>query len=132
MILNYLNDFRTFSKVDLLNTSFERRVVSCGRRDMTMLTVAYHIFRTHLRINRQSVPYRTAYCQAHTEISGIILCKAVTYRQIHVNDTPYKPTTLTSVYISGIISGQFRKLYHHFPQYLFLDFVLNFRAGTKV
>jgi len=132
MILNYLNDFRTFSKVDLLNTSFERRVDSCGRRDMTKLTAAYHIFRTHLRTNRQSGPYRTAYCQAHTEISSVILCNAVMYRQIHVNHKPYKHTTVTSVCISSIISGQFTKLYHHFPQHLFIDFELNFRAGTKV
>jgi len=54
------------------------------------------------------------------------------YWQTHVNHKPYKLTTVTSVCISSIISGQFTKLYHHFPQHLFIDFELNFRAGTKV
>jgi len=65
------------------------------------LTAAYHIFRTHLRTSRASGPYRTAYCQAHTEISSIILCNAVMYRQIHESHKPFKPITLTSIGVSG-------------------------------
>jgi hypothetical protein len=68
---------------------------------MIKLTVAYHIFRTHLITSRASRPYRTAYCQAHTEISSIILCKTVMYRQIHESDKPFKPITLTCICVSG-------------------------------
>jgi len=54
------------------------------------------------------------------------------YWSINVNYKALKHITLSSVCISGTISGQFRKVYPPFPQYLFIDFILNFRAGTKI
>ena len=47
------------------NCSYDSRVVPCGWTDMTKLTVAYPVFRTHPTINRRSVLLLTASC--HTQ-----------------------------------------------------------------
>jgi hypothetical protein len=51
--------------------------------------------------------------------------------QTHVYHKTFRPITLTSTYVSDSNTWKFRNTSLYYPQFMFIDFVHNFKAGMK-